>query len=150
MTITSTAFQQGEPIPGEYTCTGPDVSPALSWSDVPPKTASLALVADDPDAPMGTWVHWVIYNIAASRTGFDRAVSRAERLPDGTFQGRGSNGRIGYSGPCPPSGTHRYFFKLYALDTTLNLKPGATSERLISAMKGHVIAEAVLMGTFAK
>lgn len=150
MKITSNAFENQRAIPAEYSCHGQDVSPALRWAEVPSKTKSLALVVDDPDAPMGTWVHWVVYNIPVERTAFERAVPKTERLQDGTFQGKGSNGRIGYAGPCPPSGTHRYFFKLYALDAELSLRPGATKEQLLSAMQGHILEQSELMGTFSK
>lgn len=150
MTIGSSAFENQKAIPAEYGCGGQDVSPPLSFGGVPDGAKTLALIVDDPDAPMGTWVHWVAYNIPADRSGFDRAVPRTERLQDGTMQGKGSNGRIGYAGPCPPSGTHRYFFKLYALDTTLSMRPGATKEQLLSAMKDHILGQAELMGTFSK
>ncbi len=150
MTITSAAFENQKAIPAEYSCRGQDVPPALTWAGVPSEAKSLALVVDDPDAPMGTWVHWVVYNIPVDRTGFERAVPKTDRLPDGTVQGKGSNGRIGYAGPCPPSGTHRYFFKLYALDTELSLGPGATKEQLISAIHGHILTQSELMGTFSK
>ncbi|HUX12612.1 MAG TPA: YbhB/YbcL family Raf kinase inhibitor-like protein, partial [Spirochaetia bacterium] len=150
MVITSKAFENQHAIPAEYSCHGQDVSPALRWEDVPSETKSLALIVDDPDAPMGTWVHWVVYNIPVDRTAFERAVPKTERLQDGTFQGKGSNGRIGYAGPCPPSGTHRYFFKLYALDAQLSLRPGATKEQLLSAMQGHILQQSELVGTFSK
>lgn len=150
MTITSGAFENQRAIPAEYSCRGQDVSPPLSFGGVPEGAKSLALIADDPDAPMGTWVHWVVYNIPVDRSGFDRAVSKTERLQDGTIQGTGSNGRIGYAGPCPPSGTHRYFFKLYALNTMLNIRPGATKEQLVSAMKDHIVGQAELVGTFSR
>ncbi|WP_455382562.1 YbhB/YbcL family Raf kinase inhibitor-like protein, partial [Salinispira pacifica] len=102
MTISSTVFDNGSAIPSEYSCRGQDVSPPLSFGEIPAEAKSLALIADDPDAPMGTWVHWVMYNAPVDRKGFDRAVPRTERLSDGTMQGKGSNGRVGYAGPCPP------------------------------------------------
>jgi Raf kinase inhibitor-like YbhB/YbcL family protein len=150
MTISSTAFQDSNSIPVEYTCKGQDVSPTLRFDGVPASARSLALIVEDPDAPAGLWVHWVVYNIPPARGGFERAVSRTERLSDGTIQGVGSNGRIGYAGPCPPSGTHRYFFRLYALDSSLTLRPGASRDQLLSTMKGHVIGQATLMGTVSK
>jgi hypothetical protein len=150
MNLTSSAFTHGAIIPKEYTCDGRDISPPLSWSDPPEKTQSFALIMDDPDAPMGTWVHWVIYNIPAAARGLSEGVPTDAELPDGSRQGRNSWRRIGYGGPCPPSGTHRYFFKLYALDTKLNLTSGVTKEELFQAMKGHMVAQAELMGRYSR
>lgn len=150
MTLTSSAFVHGAMIPKQYTCDGQDVSPPLSWSDPPEKTRSFALIMDDPDAPMGTWVHWVIYNIPATARALPEGVSKDADLPDGSRQGRNSWRRIGYGGPCPPSGTHRYFFKLYALDTVLALASGATKEELLKAMEKHILAQAELMGRYAR
>jgi Raf kinase inhibitor-like YbhB/YbcL family protein len=148
--LTSPAFQQGSPIPVAYSCRGRDVSPALNWGESPAGTKSLALIMDDPDAPMGTWVHWVIYNIPASARGLPEAVPAGPQLKDGSLQGKNSGGQNGYNGPCPPSGTHRYFFKLYALDTALSLSSGANKDQLLKAMQGHILAQAELMGTFSK
>lgn len=148
--LTSTAFGQGEPIPRRYTCDGEDISPPLSWSDPPQGTQSFALIADDPDAPMGTWVHWVLYNIPADARSLPEAVPSDAELPDGSRNGRNSWRRLGYGGPCPPSGTHRYFFKLYALDAQLDLKAGASKEQLLRAMEGHALAQAELMGTYTR
>jgi Raf kinase inhibitor-like YbhB/YbcL family protein len=148
--LTSPAFQQGSPIPVAYSCRGRDVSPALIWGEPPAGTKSLALIMDDPDAPMGTWVHWVIYNIPASARGLPEAVPAGPQLKDGSLQGKNSGGQNGYNGPCPPSGTHRYFFKLYALDTALTLSSGASKDQLLKAMQGHILAQAELMGTFSK
>ena len=136
--IESPAFKNGEEIPREYTCDGNDLSPPLKFINIPEKTGSLALIVDDPDAPMGTWVHWVLWNLPASLTG----ISEGENL----FFGRGENDfkTLLYGGPCPPSGTHRYFFKLYALDTELELEDGATKEELQEAMEGHIIESAEL------
>ncbi|MEJ5240861.1 MAG: YbhB/YbcL family Raf kinase inhibitor-like protein [Anaerolineales bacterium] len=147
--FSSPAFGHGQPIPPVYTCKGRDISPPLMWSDLPQGTKSLALIMDDPDAPMGTWVHWVIYNIPPTRTGLEEAIPADERLADGSLQGKNSWRRIGYGGPCPPSGTHRYFFRLYALDSMLSLAPGATKEQLLQAMQGHILAQAEWMGTFS-
>lgn len=147
--FSSPAFGHGQPIPAVYTCKGRDISPPLTWSDLPQGTKSLALIMDDPDAPMGTWVHWVIYNIPSTRTGLEEAIPSEERLADGSLQGKNSWRRIGYGGPCPPSGTHRYYFRLYALDSMLSLAPGATKEQLLQAMQGHILAEAEWMGTFS-
>lgn len=150
MQLTSPAFADGGLIPRRYTCDGDDASPPLAWSGVPATTVSLALIADDPDAPRGTWVHWVLYNLPATTTSLPEALPTDERLPNGALQGRNDFRRTGYGGPCPPSGTHRYFFKLYALDTVLSLEPGATKQQLLQAMEGHVLAEAQLMGRYAR
>jgi hypothetical protein len=149
--ITSTAFKEGQPIPSRHTCTENDLSPALAWIGAPPGTMSFALVCDDPDAPMGTWVHWVIFNLPADSTGLPEGVLASSRLPMGAVQGRNSWKKIGYGGPCPPPGKpHRYFFKLYALDTVLALDSNATSGNVQKAMKGHVLAEGQLMGTYKR
>jgi len=148
--LTSTAFNAGEAIPAIYTCDGDDISPPLQWQNVPEGTGSLALIMDDPDAPRGTWVHWVLYNIPPSTGGLPENVAPADSLPGGGSQGRSSWNRVGYGGPCPPSGTHRYFFKLYALDAELDLAPGATKEQLLAAMEGHVLAQGELVGTYAR
>jgi len=148
-TLTSSAFTHGQPIPVQYSCKGRDISPALAWSDPPANTQSFALIMDDPDAPMGTWVHWVIYNIPGSARGLPEAVPTDAKLADGSVQGTTSARSTGYHGPCPPSGTHRYFFKLYALDVMLSL-PDADKEKLLKAMEGHILAQAELMGTFSK
>ncbi len=148
--LTSSAFAHGESIPMRYSCDGEDISPPLTWGDPPAGTQSFALIMDDPDAPMGTWVHWVVYNLPAATRGLPENVPTDAQLPDGSLQGTNSWGRIGYGGPCPPSGTHRYFFKLYALDTTINLPAGAEKKALLQAMQGHVLAEAELMGTFQR
>ncbi len=147
----STAFKEGADIPRQYTCEGADISPALSWNEAPPKTQAFALIADDPDAPVGTWVHWVAWNIPAATRQLPENVSKTAELPGGGRQGNNDFRKIGYGGPCPPPGKpHRYFFKLYALDTTLDLKPGATKKDLEQAMKGHVVAEAQLMGKYQR
>ncbi len=150
ITLTSAAFSHGAMIPKRYTCDGEDISPPLSWSEPPEKTQSFALIMDDPDAPMGTWVHWVIYNIPATARSLPEGVPADGDLPDGSRHGRNSWRRLGYGGPCPPSGTHRYFFKLYALDTVLPLAAGATKEELLKAMEGHIVAQAELMGRYAR
>jgi Raf kinase inhibitor-like YbhB/YbcL family protein len=150
ISFSSPAFKAGEPIPQDYSCRGRNISPALEWGDPPSETQSMALIMDDPDAPMGTWVHWVIFNIPAERRGLAEAIPTDEQLKDGSLQGRNSGRGIGYAGPCPPSGTHRYFFKLYALDSGLKLKAGASKEDLLKAMDGHILGQAQLMGTFGK
>ena len=140
--LTSSAFAEGNPIPAKYTCDGEDVSPPLKWSSMPEGTKSLALISDDPDAPVGTWVHWVIYGIPPDATELQEGVPTSEVLTNGAKQGITDFKRIGYGGPCPPpGGPHRYFFKLYALDTDLDLKPGATKRDLLRAMEGHILAD---------
>jgi Raf kinase inhibitor-like YbhB/YbcL family protein len=146
----TTAFAPEEPIPVKYTCDGEDISPPLAWENAPASTQSFALIADDPDAPRGTWVHWVLYNLPAETRTRSEAIPPDAELSDGSRHGHNSWGRSGYGGPCPPSGTHRYFFKLYALDTTLNLEAGANKEQLLQAMEGHVLSQAELMGTYTR
>ncbi len=150
LAISSTAFDDGGAIPRQYSCMGAGISPPLSWSGAPAATQSMALVLDDPDAPGGTFVHWVIYNIPASSAGLAEAVPGDARLADGTLQGMNSARRTGYSPPCPPSGTHHYFFKLYAVDTMLSLGAGAGKQELLKAMQGHIVAQGELMGTFTR
>ena len=149
-TLQSSAFQNGGSIPKKFTCEAADVSPELTWSGAPEKTQSFALMADDPDAPMGTWVHWVIYDLPPNTTKLAEGVPNQEQAASGA-QGKNSSGKIGYGGPCPPPGKpHRYFFKLYALDRKLNLKPGARKPEVEAAMKGHVLAQAELMGKYGR
>jgi len=148
--IESSAFKEGELIPSNYTCDGRDISPPLKWGDYPEGTASLVLISDDPDAPVGTWVHWVVYNIPPAVKEFAENVPSSQILENGAIQGTNDFGRIGYGGPCPPSGTHRYYFKLYALDTMLNIAPGATKNQVVEAMKDRVIAETQLMGRYKR
>ena len=148
--ITSTAFTNESDIPERYTCKSENVSPALAWGKPPAGTQSFALIMDDPDAPGGTWVHWVLFNIPASARGLPEAFPSDAVLPDGSMSGDSSFGGPGYVGPCPPSGTHRYFFKLYALDETLAISAGANKGELEKAMVGHILAEGELMGTFSK
>ena len=148
-TLSSSAFGSGAEIPQQYTCKGADSSPALQWSGAPAKTASFALIMDDPDAPAGTWVHWVLWNVPANAHSLPQGVTKQEQLSDGSRQGRNSFGKVGYNGPCPPAGkTHRYFFRLYALDRKLDLAAGASREQLDAEMKGHALAQAEYMGTF--
>jgi Raf kinase inhibitor-like YbhB/YbcL family protein len=151
MTLNSPAFQPGQPIPQKYACQGEDISPPLRWGNVPAGTQSLALICDDPDAPVGTWVHWVIYGIPASMAELPEKVPATETLPSGAKQGMNDFRRVGYGGPCPPpGGPHRYFFKLYALGTELSLKLRATKQDLLRAMQGHILAQAELMGTYQR
>ena len=148
--LTSSAFAAGESIPPRYTCDGDDVSPLLEWTDPPAGTQSLALICDDPDAPVGTWVHWVLYDLPAETRTLPEAVPADADLPGGGRNGENSWRRLGYGGPCPPSGTHRYFFKLYALDTVLGLDAGAGKKQVLKAMEGHVLAQVELMGTYSR
>jgi Raf kinase inhibitor-like YbhB/YbcL family protein len=150
--ISTTAFSEGGMIPKKFTCDGPDVSPQLSWKDAPIGTQSFAVVMDDPDAPVGTWVHWVLYNLPASAKELPEGVEKQEQLAGGgALQGRNDFRRIGYGGPCPPPGKpHRYYFKLYALDTKLDLKAGATKADLERAMKGHILGQTQLVGRYGR
>ena len=149
--MTSGAFSEGAVIPSQFTCDGKDISPALTWAGAPVGTKRFALVCDDPDAPMGTWVHWIIFNIPLEKTGLPEGIPAGRELKDGTRQGLNSFRQIGYGGPCPPKGpAHRYFFKLYALDSLLSLKPGITKQELLRAMKGHVLGETKLMGRYRR
>ena len=148
--IESSAFKEGEMIPSKYTCDGVNISPPLKWRIPPEGTKSLVLISDDPDAPMGTWVHWVVYNIPASVKELSENIPHSDILDNGATQGITDFRKIGYGGPCPPSGTHRYFFKLYALDTMLSLGPGAAKKQVVDAMEGHVLAEGQLMGKYKR
>ena len=147
----SSAFAEGERIPSKYTADGADVSPPLAWGEPPEGTGCFALISDDPDAPVGTWVHWVVYNIPASARGLDEGVPADEKLADGTLQGTTDFGRVGYGGPAPPPGKdHRYFFKLYALDSKLDLAPGAGKKEALAAMEGHVLEKSETMGVYRR
>lgn len=149
--LTSSAFAAGEPIPQTYTCDGEDISPPLSWSDPPRGTESFALIMDDPDAPLGTFVHWVAFTIPADTRSLPEAVPAQEQMPGGGLQGKNGFNNLGYGGPCPPSGsTHTYHFKLYALDTTLDLEAGVRKKRVVNAMEGHILARGELTGEYAR
>ena len=151
MKMTSPVLTEGRPIPAKYSCEGDDVSPPLEWSEPPTGTAGFALICDDPDAPGGTWVHWVLYGLPASARGLPEACATTDTLPSGGKQGVNDFRRVGYGGPCPPPGRpHRYFFHLYALDADLPLAPRATRQQLLRAMQGHILAEAQLMGTYQR
>ncbi len=147
--IESSAFSEGEQIPRQYTCDGKDSSPPLSWSGVPEESKSLALICDDPDASR-TWVHWVLFDLPARTSGLPEAVPARGSVLGGGTQGTNDFKKLGYGGPCPPSGTHRYMFKLYALDTQVKLSSSATKADLERAIKGHVLAEATLMGKYSR
>jgi Raf kinase inhibitor-like YbhB/YbcL family protein len=148
--ITSSAFKNNAPIPSQFTCDGQDVSPPIAWQNIPPACKSLCLICDDPDAPGKTWVHWVCYDIPTAVTGIAQGCPKADTISGGGKQGKTDFGSIGYGGPCPPSGSHRYFFKLYALDVMLNLPAGKTSQQIEQAMAGHIIAQAKLIGIYAR
>jgi Raf kinase inhibitor-like YbhB/YbcL family protein len=145
LSITSAAFSHKGMIPSKHTCDGADVNPPLSFDNIPEKSKSLALIVDDPDAPMGTWVHWVVWNIGSGTKEIPE-----KSVPDGALQGTNDFRKQSYGGPCPPSGTHRYFFKLYALDASLALKAGVTKAQLEEAMKGHILAQAELVGLYRR
>jgi len=150
-TIESAEFGEGCGIPPKFTCEGDDLSPALQWSNAPSLTKSYALIVDDPDAPGGTWTHWIAWNIPAVAIALPEAVPKEKTLDDGTRQGMNDFKRIGYGGPCPPPGKpHRYFFRLYALGDMLDLKAGAPRNELESSMREHVISQATLMGTYQR
>jgi hypothetical protein len=151
MQLTSPAFEPGATIPQRHTGDGKDVSPSLRWSGAPAGTKSFALICDDPDAPRGTWVHWVLFNLPADQAELAEGVPATPELPGGAKQGKNDFGNHGYGGPAPPRGKpHRYIFKLYALDTVLELPAGATKQQLEQAMKGHVLAQGQLMGTYSR
>lgn len=149
ITVTSSAFKEGEAIPRQHTCDGINISPPLEWTATP-GAKTLAIICDDPDAPAGTWTHWLVYNLPASTIGLIENMPAQEKVAGGGMQGTNNFKKIGYGGPCPPSGTHRYFFKLYALDSELSLKPGATKDQLLKAIEGHVLAQGQLMGTYSR
>ncbi len=151
--IINPTFKDGEPIPPRYSCEDVDISPPINWDQpdlsVPPE-GSIAIICDDPDAPGGTWVHWVIFNLPPETRTLPEMVMPREEQENGTLQGVNSWGTIGYRGPCPPSGTHRYYFKIYALDTKLDLPSGITKDELLNAMEGHVLDEGQVMGTYTR
>lgn len=144
MELSSPAFEHHQPIPRTYSCQGRDINPALKFAGIPKNTKSLVLIMDDPDAPGGTWDHWIVWNISPTEKIDENSV------PPGAVQGKNGWGKNAYGGPCPPSGTHRYFFKLYALDSSLSLSPRATKKELLAAMQGHILEQAELVGTYTK
>ena len=148
--LTSKAFNEGQAIPRGYTCDGANVSPPLEWTGVPKSAKTLVIVADDPDAPAGTWVHWVLYNLPYDVIGMVENTPPIETLSGGGMQGTNDFQKTGYGGPCPPRGSHRYFFKIYALDSELPLKPGASKADLEPAMEGHIISQGQLIGTYRR
>jgi len=151
MQLTSSAFSEGAPIPAKHTCDDKDLSPPLKWSGVPAGAKSLVLIVDDPDAPVGTWVHWVLYDVPAEASELLEALPKGQFVAGGARQGINDFKHLGYGGPCPPPGKpHRYFFKLFALDAPLDMKPGATKRDVERAMEKHVLAQAQLMGTYKR
>ncbi len=148
--IKSTAFKEGGPIPKKYTCDGTDISPPLLWTQPPEGTKSLVLICDDPDAPMGTWVHWVLYGLSPDTLELPEDVPDKKEVLGGAKQGTNDFRRIGYGGPCPPGGTHRYYFKLYAIDSEPDLSSGATKKEVLESIEGHVLAEGQLMGRYSR
>ena len=149
--LKSTAFVHEGEIPKKHTCDGPDVSPPLAWSEATSGTRSFALIVDDPDAPVGTWVHWVLYDLPPTTNSLSEGFAKDPELKDGSRQGKNDFGKIGYGGPCPPRGpAHRYYFRMYALDTKLNLRPGVSRAEVDKAMKGHVLSQAELMGRYRR
>jgi Raf kinase inhibitor-like YbhB/YbcL family protein len=150
-TLSSPSFQNGGTIAKKFTCDGADVSPELSWDGAPQGTKTFTLIAEDPDAPAGTWTHWVLVDLPASTHTLPENVSKVDELPNGGRQGRNDFRKIGYGGPCPPPGQpHRYYFKLYAVDTVLNLKPGAGKQEVEQALQGHVLGQTDLMGKYGR
>ena len=151
LSLQSSAFKEGADIPRQYTCEGADISPALAWGEAPQKTQSFALIADDPDAPVGTWVHWVAWDIPAAARQLPENVAKTAGLPGGGHQGTNDFRNIGYGGPCPPPGKpHRYYFKLYALDVVLPVRERMSRDQLLAGMNGHILAEGQLMGTYGR
>lgn len=151
LTVSSSAFQEGDRIPTKYTCQGQDISPPLTWSQSPVETQSLALIMDDPDAPGGVFTHWILFNIPSNSQELPEAVPTQAQLPSGALQGKNDFGRIGYGGPCPPPGhPHRYQFTLYAMNQPLDLKVGASKKQVLDAMQGHILAQGQLTGTYQR
>jgi len=151
LSISSSAFQEGEDIPAKYSCEGQDVSPSLRWDEPPADTRSFALIVDDPDAPVGVFTHWVLFNLPADSRELPEAVPAQPQLPGGALQGKNDFGKIGYGGPCPPPGRpHRYQFTLYALDQLLDLKSGASKQQVLEAMSGHILVQGRLIGTYQR
>jgi hypothetical protein len=146
--VESSAFSSMRTIPSKYTCDGKDISPPISWKKIPAKTQSIVLICDDPDAPGGAWVHWVCYDIPKTVDSLPENIPQSDTLEMGGKQGRTDFGKIGYGGPCPPSGTHRYFFKVYALDAMLGIQSGKTKREIERAMKGHILAQGELVGKY--
>ena len=151
LTVSSSAFQEGDVIPTEYTCEGQDVSPPLAWDEPPAGTQSLVLIVDDPDAPVGVFTHWVLFNIPSDSRDLPEALPTQAQLPSGGQQGKNDFGKLGYGGPCPPPGrSHRYRFTVYALDQPLELTAGASKKQVLDAIQGHILAQGQLTGTYQR
>jgi hypothetical protein len=150
MQVSSPAFADGERIPDNHTADGTDRSPELRWGGIPPNAQTFALICEDPDAPRGTWTHWVLFNIPADKTTYAEGVPAEKELPGGARQGKNDFGKIGYGGPCPPRGTHRYVFRIFALDVRLDLDPGFSRAQLVDGLKGHIMADGRLTGRYAR
>lgn len=150
MEIKSSVFKEGDHIPAKYTCDNLDISPPLEWSKGPAGTKTYVLICDDPDAPGGTWVHWLLFNIPAKNPELPENMPKIETLKNGALHGKNDFGNNCYGGPCPPAGTHRYYFKIYALDLELDSKPGITKKELLKAMEGHILDEGQLMGRYKR
>ena len=150
MKVISPAFNEGGMIPKQYTCDGINISPPIKWNDAPKGTKTFALICDDPDAPVGTWVHWIVYNIPSEIHELSEKLPTSEVLPNGIHQGINDFRKIGYGGPCPPGGTHRYFFKVYALSKKLNFKAGMTKSELLKEMDGSILSEGTLIGKYKR
>lgn len=148
--ITSPEFRDGQPLPRRFTCDGMDISPPLNWEDAPAGTISFTLVVNDPDAPTGDWVHWLLFNIPAETHQLAEGIPAEKFLPDGALQGRNSWHQVRYGGPCPPSGIHHYYFKLYALDCKLKIEGGVERQEIIYGMQGHILAQTQLMGIYSR
>jgi Raf kinase inhibitor-like YbhB/YbcL family protein len=150
MKLESSVFEANDLIPAKYTCDGEDVSPPIIWDEVPIETESIVLIVDDPDAPGRTFVHWVVYDIPATVRQLPEHIASVETLPNGGVQGKNDFGKFGYGGPCPPSGIHRYFFKLYAIDKKLDLAAGASKNQILAAIDSHILATAELIGCYKR
>jgi len=150
MKLFSPQFTHDEAIPTKYTCDGEDISPPLSWEDFPSNTKTFTLIMDDPDAPIGTWVHWIIYDIPVNKNHLEENIVKRKNLSGGVKQGRNSWKKFGYGGPCPPTGQHRYIFKCFALDQSLELKAGITKKSLLKAMQGHILDQQKLVGVYKR
>ncbi len=148
--IESTVFDEGEPIPTKYTCSGVDISPPLEWNYIPENTVSIAIICEDPDAPRGIWSHWVIFNLPADTMNLPEHVMGREILDNGAVQGLNDFGKVGYGGPCPPSGKHRYYYKIYALNVKLDLSPQTTRKSFLEAINGHILDQGQIMGTYTR
>lgn len=150
MKITSSAFDEGAMIPEKYTCDGINISPPLKWSNAPVGTRTYVIICDDPDAPGGTWVHWVLFNLPANLKELSEGIPAVEKLPNGAWQGINDFGKTGYSGPCPPGETHRYFFRIYALSEELKIETVKTKAALLKAMEGHILSKGQLIGMYKR